>query len=454
MGSPITFSGFNDIDFNLVLNSIMQQASQPLTVLQRRQTDLQSKLETFDTLAGHAAALRAAADDLGSLSDLSLFAATSSDESALAITAAANASPGELDVVVTELAAAQVTASASTAPDANTTVVASGGTITIGGVAVTIAGDATLHQLASAINGADGISVAATVIGSSQSGYRLVLTSTSTGLEHAFTITNALTGGTGITFTDTDGNGVTGDSPADNAVNASDASLLINNIPVTGSSNTFEDVMTGVTITARRKDAATAVHVSVATDVTALQTKVESFIEAYNTLVKFVADQRLAAHGGQASSIGREPVLRQLHNSLRAELISAQGAGLYTRLSEIGVEFTRTGELELDTAMFTEAITSNGDEVKALLGGVDGVFPQIETLLAGYGNADGLIPMGKERLEHQIDGIDAQIVAMQARLAQQRETLQRQFIEADLAISRLRSQSTALGSFGGSFGAF
>jgi flagellar hook-associated protein 2 len=452
MGTPITFSGFNDIDFNLVLNSIMQQASQPLTVLQRRQTALQSQIETFDALASHTATLRTAADALGSLTDLSVFAGTSSDEQAVTVAVGVNATAGDIDVVVTELAAAQVTASASVAPDANTTIVASGGTITIGGVAVGIAGDVTLQQLAAAINGTEGIGVAATIVGSSQSGYRLALTSTATGLAHAFTITNALTGGTGITFTDTDGNGTSGDSAADNAVSASDAALLINNIPVTGSSNVFAEVITGVTITARRKDPATAVRVSVATDTTALQAKVDGFIEAYNTLAAFVKDQRAAAGGGEPSSIGREPILRQLYNSLRAELIAAQGSGVFTRLSEIGVEFTSTGQLELDTARFTEAVAAHGDDVKALLGGADGVFPRIQTMLDGYANAGGLIPAGKERLERQIDGVEARIIAMQSRLAQQRETLQKQFIEADLAMSRLRSQSSALSSFGGGLG--
>ena len=44
MASPITFSGFNDIDFNLILNAVMQQASQPLTALQARQSNVESQI--------------------------------------------------------------------------------------------------------------------------------------------------------------------------------------------------------------------------------------------------------------------------------------------------------------------------------------------------------------------------------------------------------------------------
>ena len=46
MGSTITFSGFNDIDFNTVLNALMDQASQPLTALQTQQSALQSQVTT------------------------------------------------------------------------------------------------------------------------------------------------------------------------------------------------------------------------------------------------------------------------------------------------------------------------------------------------------------------------------------------------------------------------
>ena len=49
MGSPITLSGFNSIDFNLILTSIMTQESQPLTALQSRQSALKSRASTFDS---------------------------------------------------------------------------------------------------------------------------------------------------------------------------------------------------------------------------------------------------------------------------------------------------------------------------------------------------------------------------------------------------------------------
>jgi hypothetical protein len=45
--------------------------------------------------------------------------------------------------------------------------------------------------------------------------------------------------------------------------------------------------------------------------------------------------------------------------------------------------------------------------------------------------------------------MDGQILSMQNRLALQRDALQRQFTEADAAMSRLKSQSSALSGIGG-----
>ena len=452
MSTAITFSGFNDIDFNAVVNALMAQASQPLTALQTRQKSLQSQVGSYDKLGTHVAALRTAADSLGSQATLAMVSGTSSNAAAVSVATKTTATPASYDVIVNEIARAQVTVSNSTAPDANTTIVASGGTLQIGATTVTLTGDVTLQQLAAAINNTDGIGVTATVVRTGATSFKLALNAKDTGLANAFTITNGLTGGTGITFTDTDNNGVSGDSAADNAVTATDASILLNNIPITGSSNVFEEVVTGVTITAIRKDPAATIRVDVATDTTVAKEKIGALVSAYNEFIKFLQEQRTAAAGGDATSLGREPILRQLHGGMRSMLMGAFGAGSVTSLAEVGIELTQTGQLKLVESRFDEAVTADADAVRDMFGGATGAFPAMETMLDGYQQADGFIPASKLRLQQQIDSMNGQIEAMQRRLALQKETLQRQFAEADLMMSRLKSQASSLSGFGSSLG--
>jgi flagellar hook-associated protein 2 len=172
VGSPITFSGFNSIDFGSIVTALMQQASAPLTTLQTSQTALKSQITNYSTLASRISSLQSAADDLGDLTSVSAVSGTSTDAAAVAVSTSSSATAGHYDVIVNELARAQVTVSTSSAPDASTTVVASGGTLTIGGVAVTVSGNSTLQQLAEAINGTDDIGVHAPVIRTAPGTYR------------------------------------------------------------------------------------------------------------------------------------------------------------------------------------------------------------------------------------------------------------------------------------------
>jgi flagellar hook-associated protein 2 len=454
VSSPITFSGFNNIDFNLVLNGLMQQASQPLTALQSRQRALETQITRFDALSARITALRSAAEALGDAESVATMSGRSSNSDAVAIATGTDAVAGHYDVIVTELARAQVTASTSVAADADTTVVASGGTITIGGVAVSLSGDVTLQGLATAINETDGIGVSAAVVRTGESSYRLVLTSLETGSAHAFTVTNALSGGSGVTFGDFDTDGTSGDSPEDNAVSASDAAILVNNIAATSASNDFEDILPGVSLTVYEKDADATHRIDVAPDSAALEARVEDFVSAYNDLVTFFNDQRTAAAGGDQSSIGRDPLLRQLRNSLRTELLGAHGTEAVTRLAEVGLEFTQAGLIELDAARFREVVEGDGDAVRGLFADATGVFPAIETMLDTFTGSDGVISGIKERLNSQVDAMDRQIEAMQSRLAIQREMLARQFTEADTLMSRLRNQSGSLANLGSSLGGF
>ena len=114
MGSPITFSGVNNIDFGSVLNAIMQQERAPIAAIEDQRTSLQAKNTAFAAFATKLAALKSAASDLSSTDDASRVSATSSDDAAVGISTSSASVTGRYDVVVSELARAQVMTSATT----------------------------------------------------------------------------------------------------------------------------------------------------------------------------------------------------------------------------------------------------------------------------------------------------------------------------------------------------
>ena len=459
MGSPITFSGFNSIDFNMILNAVMAQERTPLTRLETQRDTLTTQKSAFATLAGKLTSLQTAVDSLKKDDSLAFLTATSTD-SGVGVSATSGTVTGTYDIVVTELARAQVTTSTSTYA-ALTDVVATGGTLTLTPATgpastITISGSTTLQQLADAINAKTAAPASASVVQTSPGAYKLVLTGKDTGTTNTFTITNSLTGGTPPAFTDSDTDGISGDSAADNTQQAINAAFTVNGLAVTSASNTVTDVVSGVTLSLTRKDPATTVTVKVDRDTSQAKALVNKFISAYNDLQTFAKDQNTAAVAGKAS-IGRDPLLRSLRDALRSASFADYGSGPLKRLAEIGVGFDRTGKMILDSEVFDDAIASSPTDVQTLVSGATGnagAFGAFATLIEDYTEAGGLVSASRQRIDEQVTGINRRLDTMESQLALRKAALQREYMAADMAMTRLKSQSASLSSVGGGYKLF
>ena len=179
----ITFSGFNGIDFNTVINAIMQQASVPLTNLQTQQQKVQAQQSAYTQLGTQISKLEADTANLTSSEGFLEVAAKSSDTSVVTTSPGSGAISGHYDIAVTNAATSQVTTSTNNY-SASSTVAADGGSIsfTIGTTTTTpiqITASTTLAQLRDQINTQQSGVVASIV--NTGSGYKLVISSRSTG---------------------------------------------------------------------------------------------------------------------------------------------------------------------------------------------------------------------------------------------------------------------------------
>jgi flagellar hook-associated protein 2 len=438
MGSPITFSGFNNIDFNSVLEALSQQERQPVVQLETQQAQLQKQRTAFGTLATRLGAVESAARDLASSTAFTGTAATSSNESVAKVSAGSGAPTGTYSLVVGTLAKAQVTATNGTTPDADTTVVASGGALTIDGVSVTIASGLTMNGLAEAINGTANIGVAASVVRSG-SAYQLVLTGKDTGARASFAVSNALTGGTGVSFS------------ATNAQTAQDASFTLNNVAVNSSSNIIEGAIPGTTLTLQQ-ESANPVTVTITADLTSVDELVKKFTSAYNDLNAFLETQAKAYANKERDNIGGDPLVRQLRNTLsRVAGGEVPTADTYTSLAQVGLSFNRTGQLEFRPAELKAALSTDRNAVVALFQGgtgFDGAFDKVKAAIGNYTASGGLIPTAQTRLDDQLSKIGDRIEELERRLAIRKEAMQKEFIATDLAIAQLNASMGQVGSLG------
>ena len=444
MSSPITLSGFNNIDFSSVLNALMAQERIPVTQLTNQRTALTNQKTFFSTFASKLASLDSAVDALTAANAFDGRAATVSDPTAAAVQAGGSTPRGSYSVVVDTLARAQVTGTSSTHADRDTTIVANAGTLTIGGVAVTLTGPVTLDGLRDAINGTSGLGATASIV-QNGTNFQLVLTGHETGAANAFTITNGLSGGAGVTFA------------ASHAQNASDATGTVNGIAFSTSTNTIEGVLPGGSLEVlKTAPPANPIVITITGDRSSVKELVRKVRLAYNEVVAFIDDQQMAAKEKNPASIGRDPLVRNLRSQL-AQVLNQERTvdGVFTAISQVGLSFSRTGQLEFNEAEFDAALDRDAAGVQALFrgsGSVSGAFAALSTTISTYTAAGGLLPTAQSRLDDQVLRIGQRIDDFELRLAARREALQREFTAADLAIKQLNNSAGQLGSLGASLG--
>jgi len=453
--AAITFSGFNNIDFNMVVTAIMAQERQPLTTLETQKTAYDTQKTAFGTLATKLTSIQSAIENLRTRSAVSSLSASSSD-TGVGVAATGGAIEGSYDIVVSALAKRQVTASMSTYASTDA-IVATGGTLTLTGAdgtsaVIPVGAVMTVKELVDAINAADDAPVTASLVQSAPGAYQIVLTGRHTGAGHSFTIGSALTGGEGLSFSDADLNGV-----YDNVQDARDAAFTVNGLAVTSDSNIASEVVPGATLTLAREDPDKTVTVTVARDTAAAKEKVQKLVTAYNELMTFVNDQRTAATNGK-TNIARDPLVQGLRNSLRAALLDDYtNSGDFSRLAAVGIGFDRNGQMLLDEKTFENAVTGHLSSVQSLFTGDDGVsgaFGEVGALIRNYSQAGGLVADVRQRLTTQMQSLTTRISALEEQLERRRLTLQREFQAADEAMSQLNSQVASLSSLGGQYRLF
>jgi len=325
----------------------------------------------------------------------------------------------------------------------------------------------TLDQIVSKLNEANaGVSAAVVRDGSSTTPFRLSLTSTNGGAAGRF-ILNTGTFNLGLQTLDTgqDSRIFYGSTDAARA------------IAVSSSSNTVDSLVPGVRIDLRATSE-DPVSLSVASDTEAIEAAVGAFVSTFNTLITRIDSQsaynEATEKGGPLLGDG---TTRELRSSMFALIQSPARnvSGRFSTLADVGVTVGNGGTLELDNDRLREALQEDPAAVEALftareqvddtfidLDGVRvrnpnagnefsslGVMGLVEQLVDRYiDSSSGVLTARRNGLDDQIKLQNSRITAMNERLERRRTSLQRQFTAMEVAIAKMQTQQSALGSLG------
>lgn len=265
----------------------------------------------------------------------------------------------------------------------------------------------TLEELSAAINGAaDNTGVKATLVRSNGE-VSLVLSSEKTGAANAISLSaTGATAGLNAALT-----------AKQELSKAQDAKVRLggeSGMLLTNASNTFENVIDGVSLTFNKVHQAgeQALSIDIGQDKTATKEKAQTFATALNTLMS--SFDTLTASGGEEGGRGvlaGDSSIRAIETMLN-QVVRKQYGGV--SLTEFGISADRNGKLVIDSARFEKAVAANPEGFEKLFTGKDNLLDSIDKNLTVYtSSANGLMKARKDSLNNQLRRVDEQFESIQ-----------------------------------------
>lgn len=442
--SAISFSGLaSGLDTDAIVSALVGVQRVPLLRLQEQNRNSDAQLGIIDNLSSALSKLRTAAGGLDTKGEFLSYKGSIADTSVANVTASGLSVPGNYELEVTQLAAAQRTYS-NTFADKDADLSASDQTLslTIGGTQtdLTVAAGSSLQDVADLINGS-GAKVSAGILYDGTN-YRLQVVGSETGASNA------------ITFSDS-GLGL-GLSVGSNTVQAAvDAQFTLDGFAITSPDNLVDDVIPGTTLELK-KTTTSATEVTLAADSAAVKKKMEDFVTAYNGVFSIINAQ--VGEGKGRNTLSGDSTVRGLEQSL-SRLISSPIPGLTTssgdslQLADLGIKTNRDGTLTLDGEKFDEAMGSGFANAARYFAGdetadIGGMSEQLDDLIESYVNTtDGLLKARKDGLNATKTANTTRIEEMERFLTGFEDNLRRQFTSLESTMSSLQSQQQYLAHF-------
>jgi flagellar hook-associated protein 2 len=441
----ITLSGLaSGLDTQSIMNSLMKVEQIPLTQLQTQQTNYLKAGSTMSSFLSKVASVRSAAATLAAPATYRSLTAVSSD-SGVSATVSGAASPGSYSVNVLALAHEQRTR--SDPQSSSTGALGQSGTISVqvgSGTAVDVGVSATdsLADIADNINKSGARVTASVLYDGSQ--YRLLVRGMDSGASNAVNLSES---GTALNLAD----------PANTYQAATDSHIKIDGIDITRSTNVVQGALPGLTLTLT-KETSSAAAVSVSNDPSALTTKINALVSAYNDMV--TTAHATAGYGTSVASnsvLQSDTAIRTTLDRLSHVLTSAVPgtSGKYTTLSSVGLSSNKDGTIKLDSTKLTQALTADPSGVAKLFNtdastGANGAMGLLTAAIDSLTTGTNAVLTGRvTALNKQAQKLTDDATALQRRIDLYQQQLQNQFTALETTMGSIKAQNSAFAGLTG-----
>ena len=429
-----------------------------------KQNAIQAKIDKSEAkISGYSAMMAAlnvfkgSIDQIDSTTDFAATSVRNSNPSAFSVTTTSLAAPGAHSIEVHSLARAQ--RSVSDGGFSNVTSPLHEGQpfelkIRVGsGAMQTIAIDQTETNTSALVNKINqlGLGITAQLVDTGQAGdnrYRISLTGQS-GASNSFTFAAVYVDENEETQNVA---GLTFSTPANQT--AADASLTVNGVTISRTTNTINDAITGVTLDLQSTTSAPA-SLTVSRDASGLKDKVKSIVQSYNDMVSDFGvlsgpksnDKEDVFSGSLRGDSTVRSVLGQIRQILFGE--SQTKGDKIASMRDLGVTVDKNGVVTLDEATLDTAVANNFEQVVQALAGRQtatengatvikrGIGSDLAAKLREIMGPSGPIVNQSTSAESQVRRYQSQLETFEARMEKILERYTKQFAAMESLVGQL-----------------
>jgi flagellar hook-associated protein 2 len=233
------------------------------------------------------------------------------------------------------------------------------------------------------------------------------------------------------------------------ASTAANASLTVDGIPISSSTNTVTGVIAGLTLnltgTTGTNSPAT---LTVASDTTQISQALSTFVSDYNSALSQVTSQfTFSPSSGSQGALGTDGSVRSLQSALEGAIAysspASASSGAIHSLNDLGITVNNDGSLSLDSSKLTSAL-ANPQAVQNFLQGsaLNGFAQQFSSLISQFNDpATGAITKEVQNLNQQVSSLQSQINDYESGfIASQKTVLTAMYSKAEIALQQLPAE--------------
>ncbi|MEW5844083.1 MAG: flagellar filament capping protein FliD, partial [Bacteroidota bacterium] len=236
------------------------------------------------------------------------------------------------------------------------------------------------------------------------------------------------------------------------------AMLQFNGINIERNSNVITDLVSNVTLNLKSVMQATdpTVNVTVQNDATKIKGKIQSFIDTFNDLYKYIKSQTAYTNGTRGVLVGdsNSTALQSMLYSTTTSDVAGLSTTQINSLSKIGITFDINNGLSVtNSTQLDNAISSNLDQVAAVFNSTNGIATVLYNNTTPYLTAaTGYIAVARNGFSSAIQNLNDSISSKQTRINSSADSLRKQYIGLQSQLSQLLSMQSYFSSGSSLFG--